>query len=51
MFNVSVDGKYLGSIEFGSLDADGQYEQDDEEIIDEVCAAFNLPADITAMVV
>ena len=27
-------GKSLGRIEFGSLSADGQYEQDDDEVIE-----------------
>lgn len=43
-------GNFLGSIEFGSLDADGQYEQDDDEIIDAAREQFKIDESIPAVV-
>jgi hypothetical protein len=35
-------GKSLGRIEFGSLSPDGQFEQDDDEVIDFVREHFDI---------
>jgi hypothetical protein len=35
-FDVHWGDEFLGRVEFESIDADGQYEQDDDEIIDHV---------------
>ena len=54
-FQVSlIDGEdhdYLGSMEFGSINDDGQYEQDDDEIIAEAREQFGLGESIPAIVV
>lgn len=43
-------GDYLGSMEFGTLDADGQYEQDDDEIIDAARKQFGIDESVSAVV-
>ena len=40
------DHKYLGAIEYGTLSEGGQYQQDDEEIINAVITYFDLPANL-----
>lgn len=53
-FQVSVqdgeDREFLGSMEFGSISEDGQYEQDDDEIIDAVRENFGLDESMPAVV-
>ena len=41
-------GEYLGSMEFGSINADGQYEQDDDEVIEAVRKQFSIDESIPA---
>ena len=41
-------GKSLGRVEFGSLSPDGQYEQDDDEVIEFVCNHFDIDSGIPA---
>lgn len=43
-------GEYLGSMEFGALNADGQYEQDDDEIIEAARKQFGIDESIPAVV-
>lgn len=48
-----IDGAksdFLGSMEFGSIDDDGQYEQDDDEIIAEAREQFGVDASVEARV-
>lgn len=49
-FQVSLRGDFLGSMEFGSIDADGQYEQDDDEIIEAAREQFQIDESIPAVV-
>ena len=53
-FQVSLidgdDSDYLGSMKFGSINDDGQYEQDDDEIIDAARAEYGLDESIPAVV-
>ncbi|TAN06126.1 MAG: hypothetical protein EPN38_09325 [Rhodanobacteraceae bacterium] len=44
------DSDYLGSMEFGTLSADGQYEQDDDEIIAAARAEFDVPESVPGVV-
>lgn len=41
---------FLGSMEFGSVNADGQYEQDDDEVSDAARAEFSIDDSIPARV-
>ena len=43
-FHVSRDGTFLGQMQFGSLDSDGQYEQDDDEIVESAREQFGFAA-------
>lgn len=39
---AAYEGKeYLGSFEFGTIDDDGQYEQDDDEVIAEAAEIYS----------
>lgn len=56
-FGVSLIGDntnprmgFLGNMEFGTIDADGGYEQDDDEIIDAARAEFDIQESIPARV-
>ena len=42
--------EFLGSMEFGSIDADGQYEQDDDEIIDAAREQLGIDESVPAIV-
>jgi len=42
------DGKYLGRTEFGSLDSEGQYEGDDDDIIEHVREQYSVAEGIKA---
>lgn len=44
------DGKFLGNTEFGEIDSEGQYEGDDDEIIEHVREEFDLAEEIPAKV-
>ncbi len=41
-FHASLDGAFLGAFEFGSIDSDGQYEQEDDEIVEAALETFQL---------
>lgn len=43
-------GDFLGSMEFGTIDSDGQYEQDVDEIIDAARNAFSIDATVPVVV-
>lgn len=43
-------GDFLGSMEFGTIRADGQYEQDDDEIIEAARKQFDIDESIPAVV-
>lgn len=49
-FQVHRAGEFLGSTEFGSIDDNGQYEQDDDEIIEHVRETFGLDESLPAIV-
>ena len=40
------DHKYLGAIEYGTLSDGGQYQQDDEEIVNAMINYLDLPANL-----
>jgi hypothetical protein len=42
--------EYLGSFEFGSLDSEGQYEQDDDEVAEAAAEHFSLPEEMFEVV-
>lgn len=42
------DGKYLGRTEVGSIDSEGQYEGDDDEIIEHVREQYDIADEIKA---
>jgi len=49
-FHVSVNGEFLGSMEFGAVRPDGQYIGDDDEIVDAARAQFAIPESVAAVV-
>lgn len=49
-FHVSVNGEFLGSMEFGEVRPDGQYIGDDDEIVDAARAQFAIPESVAAVV-
>jgi len=53
-FSVTlVDGderEFLGRMEYGTLDADGQYEQDDDEIVEAAREQFDIDESVPAIV-
>jgi hypothetical protein len=42
------DGKFLGNIEFGDLDEEGQYLQDDDEVIEHAREQYDVAENIPA---
>jgi hypothetical protein len=48
--NRNPRSAFLGHFEFGSIDADGHYEQSDEEIIDAARAEFGIEESVLAIV-
>lgn len=46
----SQEGVFLGNTEFGEIDEDGQYDGDDDEIIEHVRAEFDLDEEIPCKV-
>lgn len=41
-FQIHTDGEFIGSFEFGTIDSCGQYQQDDDEIIEYAAEQFGL---------
>ena len=54
-FSVALESSegrdFLGHMEFGSIDDDGQYVQDDDEIIDAAREAYGIEEDIPGRVI